>query len=74
MKVDITLDQDETIEEAEDNLFKALSHQRQGDTHKEDFHQPSARAVCKKLISAHAKTMKAIYQEIEEALDEEVYQ
>jgi hypothetical protein len=72
-KIKIYLEDDETIEQAEDLLFKAMQHHRAGAEHKQAFHQPSARDVFNKLIKEHEKTWSEIQKEINKIIDEDVF-
>ena len=72
-RIEIHLESDETPEEAEEQLYKSLHAQRTGELHKEDFHQPAARAVVSKLSRQHAKMLKSMMKDIEEVLDRETY-
>ena len=73
MKVDIHLEGTEDPIEAEELLLKALKHHREGVEHKEAFHQPAARDVMRRLMKAHEKALKAIYKEVGEVIDDEVF-
>ena len=71
-KVDIHLEPGETIEEAEEQLLKAMQHQV-GHEHKDAFHQPSARDVFNKLIKEHEKTLERTMKEIMGEIDSHVF-
>lgn len=73
-QVKIYLEKEETLEGAEEDLLKALQHHRTGVEHRETFHQPAARDVFRKLLKAHEKALKAIFKEVEEVIDEEIYE
>lgn len=70
-QVKIILGKNETMQEAEETLYKALDMHRNGDAHKEDFSDPAMRDVVQRMQSAHDKMYKEMMQEIEEVLDQE---
>lgn len=70
--VKILLEDNETPEEAEEMLLKALTHHSAGGEHKEDFTQPAARDVVHTLLNEHSKMWNNILKEIFEVIDEDM--
>lgn len=70
-RVKIILGKDETMQEAEESLFKALNSHRNGEVHKEDFSDPAMRDVVARMQSAHDEIYAELMREIEEVLDQE---
>ena len=71
-KVKIELDKDEDILEADETLFKALNHHRNGDAHlTESFDDPAMVDASRKLFKVHEDIYKDLIQEINEELDKE---
>jgi len=73
MKVEILLEKGETLEEAEELLYKAMQHHQAGHEHRSSFQQPSAREVFNKIIKEHDKTWKAMMKDIEKTIEEDVF-
>lgn len=73
-KVKIFLEEDETLQEAEDSLFKALNHHNSGDVHGESFQDPAMVSVANKLEDLHSKMYHSMLQDIFEALDQDFSQ
>ena len=72
MKVKIYAEGDETPEQAEEALFKALSAQRNGDAHlNESFDDPAMVDLSRRLAEEHKKIYQDLVQEINDAIDEE---
>jgi hypothetical protein len=72
MKVKILLEQGETIADADQALFKALSHHASGDAHDgEAFEDPAMVHLSQRLEEMHANMYVAMTREIEAVLDEE---
>lgn len=69
--VRVELQGHETPEEAEETLFKALSAQRDGSIHREEFRDPAMRDLLARMQKIHADQFKALLQEIFEILEEE---
>ena len=69
--IKIILSKNETIEEAEEKLFKALNAQRSGEIHTEDFHDPAMRSVVQKMINLHSQMINKAIKDIEKELDGE---
>jgi hypothetical protein len=69
--VKIKLKKGESIQEAEETLYKALNAQRTGDMHKEDFSDPAMADIVVRMQEEHDKLFKKILREIEEELDKE---
>lgn len=70
-RIAIYLDKDETEEEAQEALLKALQHHAAGKEHREAFHDPAARDVFNKLINEHKKMWNKMLKDIQKVLDEE---
>lgn len=66
MKIKIELASNETIEEAHENLLKALKDKKP--THSEKFEDRGVEDVFKLLLKAHDKMYKKILKEISEIL------
>jgi len=71
MKIKIGLRKGQTPEEAEEELFKALSEQRSGNSHSEEFDDPIMEAIAQKIIEKHSQIWEASLEEINQLLDEE---
>lgn len=71
-KVKIYLDSDETQEEAEDSLFKAMNLHNSGDIHSShSFQDPAMVSVAEKMEREHKKIYADMLQEIFEVLDQD---
>ena len=70
MKLNIEILGAETEEEAQELLIKALTNQAKGGSHKEDFQDPAARDVVRKMIKSHDKMVEKMLREINKAIDE----
>lgn len=74
MKVKIILDKNETVEEAEELLFKALDLHRTGEVHtRESFDDPAMVDIEDRVLKSYSDMHKDMLEEISEALDEEYY-
>ena len=69
--VKIELQNGETPEEAEELLFKAISAQRTGDIHREEFHDPAMRDMVQRMQRIHDENFQLMLQEIGQALNED---
>ena len=72
-KVRIDLEGDETIKDAEELLYKALSMHRNGLAHTEngEFHDAAMQDLTGKMKDFFERQMEAMYKEINDAIDEE---
>lgn len=71
-KVKIFLEEDETLEQAEADLFKAIGYHVNGDAHEsEDFADPAMRDTAQRMEEAHRNTYARMLEEIFEALDKD---
>ncbi len=70
-KIKILLDKNETPEEAEEILYKALNAQRNGDIHTEDFSDPAMVDVVSVMEKFHKDIYVDMMREIQEVLDRE---
>lgn len=70
-KVKILLDKNETIEDIEESLFKALDFHRQGGVHTEEFADPAMSDLNDQLVVEHEKMLAAMLEEIFNELDKE---
>lgn len=71
-KVKIYVEEGETIEEAQDDLVKALHYQQSGEVHDEDtYEDPAMRDLTTKMQKFHQETYNNIIKEIIEALDKD---
>lgn len=65
MKVKIELDRNQTHEEAEESLYKALSSQRDGKSHSEDrFPDPAMEHQAKIMIELYSLFLQKMNAEI----------
>ena len=71
MIVKVLLEGNETPEEGDEELYKALQGQRDGSTHSEDFSDPAMRDTTARIIQIHNNTFERMLSEILEILDEE---
>jgi len=72
MKVKIKLEGKETVLEAEELLFKALSLHRSGDVHlNESFDDPVMVDISNKMEKIHEDIYQEMMDEVIEALDED---
>lgn len=72
--VKIFLDKDETPEQAEDLLFKAMEAQRNGEIHQDEFSDPAMRDLLDRMQKLYKDNYEEVIQEIMKALDEEYNQ
>jgi hypothetical protein len=71
-KVKIYLDEGETLEEAEEDLQKALNFHSSGEIHDEDSYQdPAMRDLTNLLEQLHKKAYDNIIREVIQALDKD---
>ena len=71
-KVTIVLEGDETHDEVEDNLLKALTSKVSGDIHaKEKFDDPALQHVAQTMERLHREIYQEMIEEIQEALVKE---
>lgn len=62
----------ETIEEAEEKLYKALHAQREGDLlHRESFDDPAMADLNQRVIKEHVDMYEELIREVMEILDGE---
>lgn len=72
MKVKIFLEGNETVQDAESNLLKALEHHDSGGVHSSHiFQDPAMASVADKMENEHAKIYHDMLQEIFDVLDQE---
>lgn len=72
MKVKIILEKHETMEEAEETLYKALDLHRTGDIHlQESFDDPAMIDVSQRMEKIYEDIYKEMMEEITDALDED---
>ena len=73
MQVKITLENSETIEDAQETLIKALLSHTNGESHsQESFKQPLANLIVQKMQLKHSETLKRIYKEIQALIGKEL--
>ena len=70
-KIQIFLDKDETPEQAEDLLFKAIESQRNGELHQDEFSDPAMKNALDRMEKIYKDNYAELLQEIMQALDEE---
>lgn len=71
-KVKIFLDKEESLRDAEDQIFKALNHHASGDVHSQDsFEDPAMVSVSNKMEQEYKRIAQDMMREISEALDED---
>ncbi len=71
-KVKIFLDKDETMQEAEESLFKALNHHSSGDVHEEEsFADPAMTDLFNKLQQLHKTIYAEMLMDINDVLDQD---
>lgn len=71
-KIKIFLEDNETIEEAQDNLYKALDSKVSGESHASDlFDDPAAQDLANKLENLHKEMYDKLLLDVFEALDQE---
>lgn len=74
-KVKIFVDRNETVEDVEDSLLKAMNHHASGDVHDDDdFPDPAMVDVKDRMIIAHDVMYKNLLREVFEALEEDFKQ
>lgn len=73
MRVQVFLDDGETIDSAHELLQKAMQKHVAGQEHKSAFHQPSARDVFNRMIKEHDKMWVDILKEIDKVIDDHVF-
>ena len=69
MKVKVELEKGETRDEAEEALYKALSSQRDGSTHGDQFPDPAMEHMANKLKKQYNDIWVEMLREISEELD-----
>ena len=71
-KVQITLDPEETEEEAREALVKAFQHLEEGGNHQPArFQQPVAQDVIEKMNQEHNKMWRNLLRDINQLLEED---
>ena len=70
-KIKVELEKGETIEEVENKLIKALDFHRNGDVHKEEFHDPAMHDLASQIERQHRDMFAEMLDEILNALDSE---
>lgn len=71
-KVKIFLEDGETLQDAEDSLFKAMNLHNSGDIHSShSFQDPAMAILAAEMESIHNKIYKEMLDEIFETLDKE---
>lgn len=69
-KVKIYLEEDETVQDAEESILKAMDHHNSGEVHAHhQFQDPAMNAVAGRMEEIHKKIQQEMLQEINEALD-----
>lgn len=71
MKAKIILEKNETRDEAEEVLLKALESHRTGSSHSEEFPDKTMEHVANKLKNKHQSMFREMLREIDQLLDEE---
>lgn len=72
-RVKIFLEDDETIEEAEESLLKALSSQSNGDAHANDvFEDPAMVEASKFMEKKFEKLWDSLLKDVEKLIDKEI--
>jgi len=73
MQVKITLEDTETIDEAQEMLAKALLSHTNGDAHaQESFKQPLANLIVLKMQTEHQEMLKRMYKQIQALVGKEL--
>ena len=70
-KVKVIAEKGESLDEAEEKLYKALNAHRTGDLHTEDFSDPAMKDLVERMTLKHEIIYKEMMDEIFEVLDEE---
>lgn len=70
-KVKIIAENGETIDEAEEKLYKAMNSHRTGDMHTEEFSDPAMKDLLDRMKAKHGDMYEDMMREIFEVLDEE---
>ena len=70
-KIKILVGKNETIESAEDMLFKAMDMHRTGEIHKEEFHDPAMRDLSQQIEAKHREMFKDLLEEVLNVIDSE---
>lgn len=71
-KVKIYVENGETLEEAQEDIVKAIQYHSSGESHDEDlFEDPAMRSLTDRLEVLHQQTYNNIVKEISEALDKD---
>lgn len=71
MKVKIVLAKNQSIEDAEEELLKALNFKRSGEIHGDEFSDEVMEEAAQEMIKAHEDILKQTLDEINQVLDEE---
>lgn len=66
--VKIILGENETIEEAEETLFKALRAKRKHHSHSESYSDPAMKNVVNKMEKLHSEMINKVIKDIEKEL------
>ena len=69
--IKVILEKGEQEHEAEEKLYKALELHRNGNLHKEDYHDPAMVDLTNKINDLHKKELTSLLEEISELLDSE---
>ena len=70
MKIKVYYENNENDLNTEDDLIKAITFHSNGASHKEDFSDPAARGVVKKMTTKFDKMLEKMLREINKAIDE----
>jgi len=70
-KVKIIAGKGESVEEAEEKLYKAMNSHRTGELHTEDFQDPAMKDLVQRMINKHGDMYKDMLDEIFNELDKE---
>jgi hypothetical protein len=71
-KVKIYVQENETLEEAEENIQKALQYHSSGEAHDEDsYEDPAMKSLTSRLEALHSETYNNVIREVIEALDKD---
>ena len=71
MKLKVFLEDEETMHDADEALYKAVTHHSSGDAHTESFQDPAMEDFANNMICDHEKMVKDMMREISDLLDQE---
>lgn len=72
MRVRVDLEKGQSVDEAEELLYKALDSQRSGDAHSEGFADSAVQHASDVMRNEYVKQFDLMMQEVLQALDEGV--